>query len=547
MSLIEAPLIDQHIHNFHVIELIGYGAMATVYRAFDIEQERDIALKIPDPKYAQNPRFMERFRREAEAMAKLCHKNIVRIYGAGEYEGVPFLAMEYVSGVSLAKILAEREQLEIDEAVEYILQVSEAMECAHQTGIIHRDLKPSNILAESSGRVLVADFGISKIVSGNEVEDTLTFVGTPTYMSPEQCGEGVLDQRTDIYSLGIIFFEMIVGRPPFRGTTPAEIIKSHLMDTVKFPTEQKLHVPPKIINIIRRMLAKDPQQRHPDARSLIRDLELWRKETATTTRQAPDVENEILSEAGPLVLCYVPQKVLHGAVVSALNNINHKLLTVASSSELIEKLSYLKPKMVIISHEPRRTTVFRLAEKIKHRFNSQIHITMLSHGISRDEVEMAFRMGVTDIVAEPFDPSILVSKLEAALVGEQRSIESRRFFRKQISGKITVRVESEILDISEGGMRIATNMALKIGEVVRFESNLFRQLGLGEKAGRIVWISRNNSEESQSAFQAGVDFVDLTRTERDTLRKWIFASEIAAKTHHTSVERPPSMGPYLKK
>ncbi|UCD58688.1 MAG: protein kinase [Candidatus Hydrogenedentota bacterium] len=543
MSLQEKQIVDEHIGNFHVVELIGHGAMASVYRAFDTELERDVALKIPNPKYTENTGFIQRFYSEAKAMAKLCHRNIVQIYSAGEHEGAPFLAMEYVSGAPLSRILADRGRMEVEEAVEYILQICEAIECAHKRGVVHRDIKPSNILVESSGRVLVADFGIAKMVSGSTCEDTLTFVGTPIYMSPEQCGEGVLDQRTDIYSLGVIFYEMIVGKPPFDGESPAEIIKNHLMMTPKFPEEQGAELPPKIVNIVRKMLAKNPEERYPDALTLRQDLELWQKEP----RPAPKPPTQESSRNGmaPIVLCYIPQKILHGAVASALKNIKHRMIAVSSGTELLRGLSNLETKMVILSHQPGRTSIFRLAEKIrKSPKNTQVQLMLLSHGISREEVGTAFRSGINDIIAEPFDPSILVAKLETALVGEQKSIESRRFFRKAISGKVTVRIESEILDISEGGMRISTNMALKIGELIWFELKLFRELGLGEKAGKVAWVSKNDSD-AHFLFQAGIDFVDVTKAERDILRKWIFSTEVTGRAGKHSSRPEPDMGPFL--
>jgi len=537
-------LIDERIGNFHVIELLGHGAMASVYRAFDIELERDVALKIPDPRYADNPSFVERFNREGRAMARLRHRNIVQIYSVGEHEGLPFLAMECIKGVSLAKILEDRDCIEVDEAIEYILQICEAVDCAHQAGVVHRDLKPGNILVESSGRVLVADFGISKILSGDTCEDTLTFIGTPIYMSPEQCGEGRLDQRTDIYSLGVIFYEMIVGRPPFDGATPAEIIKSHLMETPAFPSEQGKELSPSIVKILRKMLAKDPEHRYNDVHALKRELETWKK--WAEAKSAGAVSESSLSETAPIVLALVPQKILLGAVVAALKNIEHRMVVVANSTELMSKLTNLPVKMAILSHETGKNGVFKVTEKIREsKKNRDVQLMLLSHGISRKEVETAFVLGINDIIAEPFDPSVLISKLESALVGAQRSIESRRFFRKSMSDSITVRIENEILDISEGGMRIATNMVLKIGEILKFELQLFRELGFGEKAGRVVWISKNDSGNGL-AFQAGIDFVDFTSAERDRVRKWIFASEVAGRNPKIVSDNSPNMGPVIK-
>ncbi|MBI4831093.1 MAG: protein kinase [Candidatus Lindowbacteria bacterium] len=525
MSFLETAIINEDVGNFHVVEFIGRGAMASVYRAFDKDLERDVALKIMDPRYVEDANLTGRFQHEARALSKLRHRNIVHIYSVGKHQGVPYLAMEYVHGGPLSRILAERTRLEVDEAVEYILQVCEAVECAHRNDIIHRDLKPSNILVESSGRVLVADFGISKIISPDTTEDTLTFVGTPIYMSPEQCGEGALDHRTDIYSLGVIFYEMVLGRTPFDGKTPAEIIKGHLLDSPKFPSGDVL--PPRIVKILRKMLAKSPTDRYATVRDLAYELELWKKEA----REIPRAGDEELidTQTAPLVICYIPQRILLGAVNSALRNIRHRLLTTPTPAEMLKKYTELAPKLAILSHEPGKMVTFRLADKLKHvKKSPPVQLILLSHGISREEVETAFRNGITDIIAEPLDPSILVSKLENALLGQQRSIESRRFFRKAISGKITVRMESEILDISEGGMRIATDTPLRTGEVVKLESKLFHDLRLGEKAGRVVWISKNDAERGL-AFQAGIDFVDLTVAERSILRKWIFAAEVSER------------------
>jgi CheY-like chemotaxis protein len=201
------------------------------------------------------------------------------------------------------------------------------------------------------------------------------------------------------------------------------------------------------------------------------------------------------------------------------------MIPVSSSTELLSKLSELDVQMVLLSHKKGQNTVFGLAEKIREsEKNKKVKLILISAGISRNEVEMAFRSGINDIIAEPFNPSVQTWKLENALIGEQKSVESRRFFRKKMSDKITVEVECDILDISEGGMRIGTNMVLKIGEVIRFELQLFRDLGFGGKPGKVVWVSKEDSDEEHE-FQAGVDFIDFTRSQRDRLRDWIMNSE----------------------
>jgi serine/threonine protein kinase len=541
-----AQVTDEKLDKFKILGLLGRGAMASVYHAFDKEDQREIALKVPDPRYADNPEFAARFNQEARAMARLNHPNIVRIYGIAEHDGLPSLAMEYIEGATLSKILTDRGRIEIDEALECILQICDGMECAHNAGVIHRDLKPGNILVESSGRVVIADFGISKLMSDEAHDDTLTFVGTPTYMSPEQCGEGQLDQRTDIYSLGIIFYEMILGHPPFDGATPAEIIKGHLLETPGFPSNKRDELPPNIVKIIRKMLAKSPSQRYTSVSALRRDMEVWKK--WAETKSTGEIQSTIVNETAPLVLALVPQKMLLGAVVAALKNVEHQMIVADSSTDLLKKLSKMPTKMVILSQEHGKNGIFNVAEKLREiEGGSEIKVLLLSHGISRKDVETAFLSGIDDVIAEPFDPSVLIAKLESSLIGAQRSIESRRFFRKEMSDPIMVRVQNHILDISEGGMRIATSMVLKIGEVLKFDMPLFRELGLGEKSGRIVWVSKNH-DGGPFTFQVGVDFLDLERGERDRLRKWIFTSEVnehQAAPKPASTERPPDMGPIL--
>jgi serine/threonine protein kinase/Tfp pilus assembly protein PilZ len=428
--------------------------------------------------------------------------------------------------------------MEPDEAAEYVLQICEAIECAHQAGVVHRDLKPGNIMVEPTGRVLVTDFGIAKIMSGNTDEDTLTFVGTPTYMSPEQCGEGSLDKRTDIYSLGIIFYEMVMGAPPFTGENPAEIIKCHLMENPSFMEQRRDHMPPALVKIVRKMLAKSPDQRYADAHTLMMELKRWKKDYLATPR--PPVPEAKHGESAPLIACYIPQKILMGAVMSGLRDIAHQMVIVSNPAELLSRMSALPVKLVILSHKPGTNEAFKLADKIKESGrNTKAQLVLLSPGISRREVETAFLSGINDIIAEPFDPSVLIQKIESLLEGTQKTIESRRFFRTEYCDTITVKLESEILDISEGGMRLATNMPLKIGQVLTFEMQLFKDLEIGERSGKVVWVTKTQSRSFM--LQAGISFLDLTTAERDRLRKWIFAHEVESRGSQDQYEHTPDV------
>lgn len=266
-------LIGLTIGNFEILKLLGRGGMSSVYLASDKELERHVALKIPHERFQDRPSFVKRFRREAMAMARLRHPNIVQIYSVGSHGELPFFAMEHVRGKSLDGLIREKGPLSARLALDYIAQVARAIEYAHKKGIVHRDIKPANILVESSRRLLVTDFGVSKMLSAEETKETIGFIGTPQYMSPEQCGQGTLDHRTDIYSMGAVLFEMLTGQAAFSSDSPAEVIKKQLFDMPEFPLEFRDKIPDKLQALITKMLAKDPEQRYPDVRSLLRAIE----------------------------------------------------------------------------------------------------------------------------------------------------------------------------------------------------------------------------------------------------------------------------------
>jgi serine/threonine-protein kinase len=224
---------------FQIIKLLGQGGMSSVYLALDTSLERQVALKIPHERFFQDAKFVDRFMREARAMAKLKHTNIVQIYTVGAHEDIPFFAMEYVEGKPLSDVIAEEGPLNVSEALGYLKQIAAALGAAHEMHVIHRDIKPANILVEPSGRVLVTDFGVSKILSEDASQQTLALVGTPQYMSPEICLGEEFDHRTDIYSLGALFFEMLTGVPPFKGATPIETMRRQVSETPEIPEELK--------------------------------------------------------------------------------------------------------------------------------------------------------------------------------------------------------------------------------------------------------------------------------------------------------------------
>src|SRR3954468_19626643 len=258
---------------------VGRGGMAEVYLARDRLLDRHVAIKILFPEYATDPNFVERFRREAQAAANLNHPNIVGVYDWGKQSNTYFMAMEYVHGRTLADILRANGKLRPDQATDIAMEVAGALGFAHKSGVVHRDIKPANILIANDGRVKVADFGIARALnSANEQDLTQAgaVMGTATYFSPEQAQGAQPDPRSDLYSLGIVLYEMVAGKPPFSGENPVSIAYKQVHDLPQPLNQIVADVPRPFEAIVAKLLAKDPSMRYATADALREDLRRYR-------------------------------------------------------------------------------------------------------------------------------------------------------------------------------------------------------------------------------------------------------------------------------
>jgi eukaryotic-like serine/threonine-protein kinase len=263
-------------HRYEVLSLLGEGGMGAVYKARDVELGRIVALKVIRPDLARNRAVLDRFKQELILATQVTHRNVVRIYDLGEAEGIKFITMEHVEGKNLAAIIHERTKLTPREAVAVIEQVCRALEAAHSVGVIHRDLKPQNIMWETgTGRILVMDFGLAKTLEGDRMTQTGAMVGTMEYMSPEQALAGNLDQRSDIFSLGLIFYELLTGQTPFRADSALASLIKRTQERVVPVSELDKGVPPELSQIVSRSLERDVALRYQSASELLTDLELW--------------------------------------------------------------------------------------------------------------------------------------------------------------------------------------------------------------------------------------------------------------------------------
>jgi TolB-like protein len=259
-------LIGRTLSHYHITAAIGAGGMGEVYRANDTKLGRDVALKVLSAQMAHDPNRLARFQREARSVAALNHPHIVTIFSVEEAEGVHFLTMELVEGQSLERLIPAG-GLPVERIVEIASALADALTAAHEKGIVHRDLKPANVMLTDDGRVKVLDFGLAKDVRADKSSDVVV-MGTPTYMSPEQVAGRVLDHRTDIFSLGVILYEMASGRRPFEGASSAELASAILRDTPRPLSELRADLPEELGLLIQRCLEKDPQDRFPSARDL---------------------------------------------------------------------------------------------------------------------------------------------------------------------------------------------------------------------------------------------------------------------------------------
>jgi serine/threonine-protein kinase len=271
MQPVETPRI--YSGRYELTHLVARGGMAQVYRAVDRQLDRPVALKVLFPELSVDKTFVERFRREAQAAANLSHPNIVPVFDWGEDDGAYFIVMEYIDGRSLSAVLRDPQRLDPRQVAMIGAGVASALGFAHRHGVVHRDVKPGNVLITPEGEVKVTDFGIARAVNTEEsLTQTGAVMGTAAYFSPEQAeGKGV-DARSDIYSLGVVLYEMAVGRPPFTGDSPVAVASKHVRDQPALPREVNPRVPVALEAVIMKAMAKDPGARYGSAEELRADL-----------------------------------------------------------------------------------------------------------------------------------------------------------------------------------------------------------------------------------------------------------------------------------
>ena len=257
---------------YEIIRSIGEGGMANVYLGYDTILDRNVAIKILRGDLSNDEKFVRRFQREALSASSLAHPNIVEMYDVGEDNGLYYIIMEYIEGKTLKQLLKKRGTLTLSEAIDIMLQLTDGMAHAHDSYIIHRDLKPQNIMIKDDGQIKITDFGIAMALNSTQLTQTNSVMGSVHYLPPEQASGKGCTIKSDIYSMGIIFYELLSGSLPFRGDNAVEIALKHMRDPLPSLREDNPAIPQSIENIIRKATAKNPKNRYEDARSMHEDL-----------------------------------------------------------------------------------------------------------------------------------------------------------------------------------------------------------------------------------------------------------------------------------
>jgi serine/threonine protein kinase len=257
---------------FEVIEELGQGGMGTVYRVLDRTINEEIALKLLKPEVASDKYSIERFKNELKLARKITHKSVCRMYDLNEEDGTPYITMEYVPGEDLKSLIKRAGKLSIEKAVTFAIQMGEGLAEAHKLGVVHRDLKPQNLMVDREGNIHIMDFGIARLVHVSELTEKGVMIGTPHYMSPEQAEGQPVEQRTDIYALGVILFEMATGQALFQGDSALSIVVKHKSEIPRNPRDLNDQVPESLSRLILKCLQKDKEQRYQNAQDLLTDL-----------------------------------------------------------------------------------------------------------------------------------------------------------------------------------------------------------------------------------------------------------------------------------
>ncbi len=380
---------------YRVRRLLGSGGMADVYEALDLELDEVIAVKIVHPDVANREDMVGQFKKEIKLARKIVHPNVCRIYDFGSAEGLKFVTMELLQGSTLDALTRDRTDLDLDTKVEMFREILSGLEAAHQTGIIHRDLKPQNVMVTPEGRSVIMDFGIARELETSEMTtDSGEVIGTPAYMAPERMLGNAVDQRADIYSLGVILFELATGRRPFSGLTVFDMAQNQLSVDPPLPSAINPELPAWLEPFILKMLAKQPEDRFQTVAQLMTDLP-----------KSDRIKTVLLVDDDTIMLNLVG---VH------LNQAGISVVTAKDGAEGVAMALEKEPDLLCLDFTMPQMDGFQVADYMR-RMGKKIPIFMLTGMQDPQYEKQATRLGIEQFFTKPLDIETFVAAVSRRL------------------------------------------------------------------------------------------------------------------------------------
>ncbi len=421
---------------------VGDGGMAVVYRGWDTVLNRVVAVKVLREQYASNMQFLRRFQREAQSVARLAHPNIVSVYDVGRDGETWFIVMELIDGADLAAFIRERAPFTVAATTEIMAQVMSALDYAHMRGLVHRDLKPHNILIDSRGTAKVVDFGIAKDVNDVAITDLGTLLGTVAYISPEQATGVSITTASDIYSAGVIVYEMLTGRLPFTGTTGVSVAIQHVHNAPPPPTIFNVKIPHAVETVVLKAMAKVPECRYLSGAELVAALRRAATELPSapasqsgggiaTAPRSPETSAVPVMPKTPIrVLVVEDEADIRRLIEIKLKASGFAVLTAADGKEGIAKALDERPEIMLCDVMMPGKDGYAVVREVRQRLgeNAPVILMLTARGEQADMVR-GLNSGADDYIVKPFNPQDLVARIYVTALKSMKQLDLPRRYQ----------------------------------------------------------------------------------------------------------------------
>jgi len=456
---------------YQIIEELGKGGMGRVYKALDKKINEKIALKLIKPEIASDKKIIERFRNELKFARKIRHKNVCQMFDLGEEKGPHFITMEYVAGEDLKRLIRKMNGLSSGQAIAIAKQVCEGLTEAHRLGVMHRDLKPQNIMVDEEGSARIMDFGIARSLEVKGITGAGVMIGTPEYMSPEQVEGKDVDHRSDIYSLGVILYEMVTGKVPFEGDTPFTIGVKYKSEAPQPPKELNDQIPEDLNQVILRCLEKDKEKRYQSASEVHSELESIEKGIPATDRKVPKVKSSTSKE---LTVTFSPKKLWIPALV---------LIALVSTAVILWKI--LSEKKAASEFPAIPTVAVLPFEDLSPQKDQEI----FCHGISEYIISKLTKLKELKVIQGDSAIFFMDTERGPQSIGKELQVDAVLHGSVQISGR-NLLVLAKLMDVADGSLIWANDFTEPVGEALSIQNNIALQIAGHLKAE----LSSDNKE-----------------------------------------------------